>query len=49
MKFCEIVLENTQSRMPGPMKFKLGVCVPHDEYINPMVFGGDPRSFGVKT
>ena len=35
--------------MPGPMKFKLGVCVPHDEYMNPIVFGADPMSFGVKT
>ena len=27
----------------------LGVCVPHDEYMNPIVFGADPRSFWVKT
>ena len=31
--------------MPGPMKFKLGVCVPHNEYRNSIVFGADPRSF----
>ena len=25
--------KHDKSRMPGPMKFKLGVCVPHDEYM----------------
>ena len=25
--------------MPGPIKFKLGVCVSHDESMNPIVFG----------
>ena len=41
--------KHDKSRLPGPGKFKLGVCVPHDEYRKPIVFGADPRSFWVKT
>ena len=41
--------KHDKSRLPGPIKFKLGVCVPHDEYMNPIVFGADPMSFWVKT
>ena len=41
--------KHSKSRMPGPMKFKLGVSIPHDEYMNPIVFGADPMSFWVKT
>ena len=41
--------KHEKSRPPGPIKFKLGVCVPHYEYRNPIVFGADPRSFWVKT
>ena len=54
MQFCglfEILLacKHDKSRMPGPIKFKLGVCVLHDEYRNPIVFGVDPRSFVVRN
>ena len=34
--------------MPGPIKFKLGVCVSHDEYMNPIVFGVIQCRFGSK-
>ena len=34
--------------MPGPIKFKLGVCVSHDEYMNPIVFGAIQCLFGSK-
>ena len=44
-----LACKHSKSIMPGPMKFKLGVCVPHDEYRKPIVFGADPRSFWVKT
>ena len=44
-----LACKHDKSRLPGPIKFKLGVCVPHNEYRNPIVFGADPRSFWVKT
>ena len=47
--YVTLSLVNTKSRMHGPMKFKLGVCVPHDEYMNPIVFGADPVFFWLKT
>ena len=48
--YVTLSLVNTlKSRMSGPMKFKLGACVPHDEYMNPIVFGADPMSVWVKT
>ena len=41
--------KHDKSRLPVPIKFKLGVCVPHNEYRNPIVFGADPRSFLVEN
>jgi len=36
--------KHDKSRPPGPIKFKLGVCVPHYEYRNPIVLGRGLRS-----
>ena len=47
--FGNCACKHDKSRLPGPIKFKLGVCVPHNEYRKPIVFGADPRSFWVKT
>ena len=33
-----LACKHSKSRPPGPIKFKLGVCVPQDEYRNPIVF-----------
>ena len=41
--------KHDKSRLPVPIKFKIGVCVPHNVYRKPIVFGADPRSFWVKT
>ena len=46
--FLNFACKHNKSIMPGPIKFKLGVCVSHDEYMNPIVFGAIQCLLGSK-
>ena len=44
-----LACNQVKSSLPGQIKFILGMCVPHDEYMNPIDFGADLGSILVKN
>ncbi len=40
MNFEKSPCKHSKSRLPDPFELKLGLCVPHDEYMNPNDLGG---------